>query len=240
MESCVDDDPNAFEPNGLITFAVNLPPTSQQSKRAAKDAFTQACREAMLAFPVILYGEVKVRIEWSIHEQDRYETDAAPDVDNILKPLLDGLHGPDALLIDDCQIQEVSCSWIDSPSREQSVSIEIRHRPDDWLRRDKLRFVEFKNCLCMPVIESAPTKVKLSLLQAWERAFGTRDMLLQSGWDWYSAQSVMPILRPFHKSRVIKKFTVVPFEEIKRELVAEAAKAFSDDLANNSQPRNPY
>jgi len=47
-------------------------------------------------------GDVKVSIEWTLHEQDPYESDAAPDVDNILKPLLDVLCGPDGILIDDC------------------------------------------------------------------------------------------------------------------------------------------
>ncbi|MGD0941576.1 MAG: RusA family crossover junction endodeoxyribonuclease [Terracidiphilus sp.] len=207
-----------FEPTGLISFVIALPPTSQQSKRATKDAFTGACRQAMEAFPITLHGEVKIHIEWSIHEQDRYETDAAPDVDNIIKPLLDGLQGPEALLVDDCQVQEVACSWIDSPIRDQSVSITIRHRPDDWFRRGKLRFAEFSKCLCMPLAEDASKEAQLLLLEAWEMMFKTRDALLALGWDWYSAQGVMSIVRPFHKSRVVKKFAVVPVDELKREI----------------------
>jgi hypothetical protein len=37
----------------------------------------------------LLSGDVQVGIEWTLHEEARYEQDAAPDVDNILKPLLD-------------------------------------------------------------------------------------------------------------------------------------------------------
>ena len=66
-----------FEPTGLISFVIALLPTSQQSKRAAKDAFTRACRQAMEAFPITLHGEVKIHIEWSLHERDRYGTDPA-------------------------------------------------------------------------------------------------------------------------------------------------------------------
>jgi Holliday junction resolvase RusA-like endonuclease len=215
----LDTKQNGFEPTGIISFRVNLAPTSQQSKRAVKDDFTKACKEAMAKFPVILYGEVKVDIGWYIHEQDRYETDAAPDVDNILKPLLDGLYGPDSLLIDDCQVQEVSCRWIDSATHDQSVDIEIRHRPDDWLRRDSLSFVEFDNCLCMPMSDSTPREAKILLLEAWKLAFAKREALLQKKWDWYSANSVMPIIRPFHKSRVIKRFKVISVDAMMRELV---------------------
>jgi Holliday junction resolvase RusA-like endonuclease len=210
-----------FEPSGLISFVIGLPPTSQQSKRATKDAFTRACRQAMEAFPITLHGEVKIHIEWSIHEQDRYETDSAPDVDNIIKPLLDGLQGPDSLLIDDCQVQEIVCNWIDSPVRDQALSISIRHRPDDWFRRGKLRFVEFQKCLCMPLIEDGAREAQLLLLETWEMMFKTRDALLASGWDWYSAQGVMSIVRPFHKSRVVKKFPIVLLGQLKQELKEE-------------------
>lgn len=216
----VESEQNEHTPTGIISFRVNLAPTSQQAKRSVKDEFTKACKEAMMKFPVVLYGEVKVDIEWYIHEQDRYETDAAPDVDNILKPLLDGLHGPGALLIDDCQVQEVSCRWIDSATHEQFVEIEIRHRPDDWLLRESFFFVEFENCLCMPLIDSAPREAKVLLLEAWRLAFAAREALLQKKWDWYSANGVMPIIRPFHKSRVIKRFKVISVDTMMRELVS--------------------
>ena len=79
----VKSEQNEYTPTGIISFRVNLAPTSQQAKRSVKDEFTKACKEATMKFPVVLYGEVKVDIEWYIHEQDRYETEAAPDVDNI-------------------------------------------------------------------------------------------------------------------------------------------------------------
>jgi hypothetical protein len=75
----MDSEQNGYGPTGIISFRVNLAPSSQQSKRAVKDDFTNACKEAMTKFPVTLYGEVKIDIVWCIHEQDRYETDAAPE-----------------------------------------------------------------------------------------------------------------------------------------------------------------
>ena len=71
-------------------------------------------------------------IEWTVHEQDRYESDAAPDVDNILKPLLDGLCGPEGVLIDDCQVQAVDCRWIDWTLREQPVRTDTLGPIEDW------------------------------------------------------------------------------------------------------------
>ena len=52
-----------LEPTGLISFVIVHAPTSQQSKRATKDAFTRACKQAMEAFPITFHGEVKIHIE---------------------------------------------------------------------------------------------------------------------------------------------------------------------------------
>src|SRR5207244_5710585 len=53
-------------------------------------------------FGRLLTGEVAVEVEWVLHERYRWESGlmlTTPDVDNIVKPLLDALCGPDALLI---------------------------------------------------------------------------------------------------------------------------------------------
>ena len=101
---------------------------------------------------------------------------------------------------------------------DQSVSITIRHRQDDWFKRGKLRFVEFSNCLCMPLAEGGPEEAQLLLLEAWETMFERRDALLTSGWDWHSAQGVMSIVRPFHNSRFVRKFPVIPLKKIKLQI----------------------
>jgi hypothetical protein len=71
---------------GRLTFTVEGPPVSQQSRRSEKDAFAAAIRAQMGDCAYLLSGDVRVGIEWTLHEQDRYESDAPPDVDNILKP----------------------------------------------------------------------------------------------------------------------------------------------------------
>ena len=70
----------------------------------------------------------------------------------------------------------------------------------------------------MPMREAVSKEDHLLLLNVWEKMFAVRDALLKLGWDWYSAQSVMPIVRPFHKSRVVKTFPIVLLSELKREL----------------------
>src|SRR6266699_559454 len=147
MSSRVEEPPSP----GRLTFHVEGPPVSQQSRRAEKDAFAAAVREQMGDFGFLLSGDVKVGIEWTLHEQDRYESDAAPDVDNILKPLLDALCGPQGVLIDDCQVQSVDCRWLDWPIREQRVEITIDFLADEWISKDDLCFVHLGSSIYFPI-----------------------------------------------------------------------------------------
>ena len=115
---------------GELKFVVEGPPDSQQSRRSEKEAFSASIRVQMGDCAYLLSGDVKVTIEWTLHEQDRCESDAPSDVDNILKPMLDALGGPGGVLIDDCQVQAVDCRWLDWPMREQRAEIVIRFLAD--------------------------------------------------------------------------------------------------------------
>src|SRR5689334_14388427 len=97
-----------------MTFSVVAEPVSGQAKdRSRRADLKSAIGRLLKPIQYLLSGEVRLSIEWVIHEKERYETDRAPDVDGILKPLLDALTGPDGLIIDDSQVQSVCCSWID-------------------------------------------------------------------------------------------------------------------------------
>jgi Holliday junction resolvase RusA-like endonuclease len=119
-----EDEPRA---SGELEFTISGPPVSQQSTRSEKDKFAELMRKQIGNSPYLLSGDVRVEIEWSLHEQYRYESDAAPDVDNILKPLLDALCGPQGVLIDDCQVQAVDCRWIDWPDPRSSPLVSPGH-----------------------------------------------------------------------------------------------------------------
>jgi hypothetical protein len=86
----------------------------------------------------------------------------------------------------------------------------FRHGPDDWFRRGKLRFVKFSKCVSMGLAKDAPKEAELILFKSLEMTFKTSGTLLFQGWDADSTQGVMSIVRPFHRSRVVKKFAVLP------------------------------
>jgi hypothetical protein len=77
---------------------------------------------------------------------------------------------------------------------------------------------DFENCLCMPLIDSAPREAKVLLLEAWTVASATREALLRKQWDWYSANGVMPII-PHSQVSGHQAFNVVSVDAMMRELV---------------------
>ena len=93
--------------SGEIKFIIDRPPVSLQSKGNRKKKFKEHVAAKVDTAGFLLSGDVSVRIQWSVHEQKRYETCTSADVDNIVKPLLDAICGPKGILIDDNQVQAV-------------------------------------------------------------------------------------------------------------------------------------
>src|SRR5450631_1948406 len=114
------------KPNGdQGRFYVKRPPVSVQAAAESKRRFKDAMRAITKTAEFLLSGDVELRVEWYISETERYETDRAPDIDNIRKPLIDAVVGPDGLVIDDNQIQHVSCSWMDVARESQELVVEL-------------------------------------------------------------------------------------------------------------------
>ena len=145
---------------------------------------------------------MQINIEWLLHERLRYETASSPDVDNILKPLLDALMGPSGIMIDDCQVQSVQCNWIDWDSQFQRVRYDIRFMPGEFVRRRDLVFVGIGGSLYMPLHTDMPIELKLCVLDLWESMMHGRDKLVELTGDYHAGQHVMPIQRPFHISHI--------------------------------------
>jgi Holliday junction resolvase RusA-like endonuclease len=219
MSSRVEEPPS----HGRLTFQVEGPPVSQQSRRTEKDAFAATIRAQVGDCGFLLSGDVKVGIEWTLHEQDRYESDAAPDVDNILKPLLDALRGPQGVLIDDCQMQAVDCRWIDWTLREQRVEITVDFEPDEWIPKNDLYFVHLGSSIYFPINMIGPAAANRILIDGVCRMWSAKEELLKLGADYYAAKRVMSVQRVFHRSRVTR-FPVVDLDVL-REMVERQAAA---------------
>ena len=198
-----------------LSIRIELPPVSLQSSASAKNKFIQAVRAECSNYSFLLSGDVQVEVTWYVHEQQRYETDRTPDVDNILKPLLDGLSGPEGLLIDDNQVQSICCSWIDWTSRDEAVEVSLKFFHDEeWVPRGHFRFVQFDKGLCYPIATYYPRELQEAYVSIFEKGFLTRFEAEKQGMNYDDSRGLMPMARIFHRTR-IGRFPVVTLEEFK-------------------------
>jgi hypothetical protein len=196
--------------SGILEFTVAAAPVAAQAKLKARKAILRdELRKLFVPLKYLLSGEVRVDIEWVIHEKDRYETDAAPDIDAILKPLLDAMSGPDGVLVDDSQVQSVSCRWIDHGSREQCLNFEIRFLPDQWVSKEGLIFVHFGDSLCFPLNDNMPNDLAVRCAETVRSMLDTKRRIEAETEDYYVARQMLPAQRMFHRTRVAQKFKVI-------------------------------
>jgi hypothetical protein len=135
-------------------------------------------------YKFVFTGDVWFDVQWMIHERSRYESDASPDVDNVLKPLIDAFCGPQGLLIDDGQVQAVGCHWVDWTRADERLTVTIKFSPDDWLRKEGLMFVRMDRALCMPVPGGLSRQQLTALLTMYESQFETRRKMENLGADY--------------------------------------------------------
>jgi Holliday junction resolvase RusA-like endonuclease len=202
---------------GELQIQIDLGAVSVQSKAEAKKLLVAAIRNETRSLEYILTGDVSVDIEWLVHERTRYESDTSPDVDNVVKPMLDAFAGPDGLIIDDCQIQSVTVSWIDWAYSEQQLRINFRYSPDEWTRRAGLRFVQFGGALCLPIAEGLTDDMLSTVLDHYERTLVMAQEFEVLSGDYYLSRIVLPVQRLFHRTR-IHGFHVVSLSDARAAL----------------------
>ena len=204
-------------PPGLLAFEINLRPVSLQSSSKLKREVKRQVGEIVEAADYLLSGEVEVGITWILHERERYYGVHSPDIDNILKPLIDAISGPRALLVNDCQVQSVRCHWIDWSSDDHKVQFELRFSPDDWIPKSHLVWVEVKNKLCMPLNTDIPVVGQHLLLESWSKMFSAREEIVSLTNSYSAGKYMMPVQMPFHRAR-LRGYNIVSLKEMKSSL----------------------
>lgn len=189
---------------GFIEFNIAKPPVSlQTNNKNRKTEFKEFVKNFVKKSGFLLSGDIKIQIEWYVYEQKRYETDKSADVDNIIKPLLDALCGSSGVMIDDNQVQSVTCSWVDSYEQgSEQLKVTIRFSPDEFVLKEGLVFIHMGNQICMPINENTPTSFQIDLLKSLQMTILERNNFLDKGIDYYQAKLFMSVQRVFHKSRL--------------------------------------
>lgn len=203
----------------IITLEIEKIPTVQ-SKKKAKDIVIQLIQTELKKFKWIISGSVSVDFIWYLNRVEKQETDKIGDIDNISKPIIDSLIGPDGILIDDSQIKGLYSSWI---SRNQMMidnilRIEIRFNNDYCFSKMNLKFIQYDKAICVPVnldldnIESILLAKATIRLKNFNRKTSTMfkalganvdSYILVSEWDYHRSR-----LNAFNTSDILtlKKF----------------------------------
>lgn len=206
-----------------VFIELPIKPASAQSKGKKKSVVVSKIKEITRSYDFIFSGDVKVDIDWYVHERKRYESDCTPDVDNIIKPILDALYGKDGILIDDSQVQSVSSIWLDCYKDEERFSVRIKsHFPEERLPKNNLLFIKFSNGLCWPfnwplIEDNIPNNFILELLENVEKRIITRDKIMGIDLGYYFASRIMPCQRFFHSSK-IQEFPIEDIGSFKKKL----------------------
>jgi len=150
------DQDNQYHIEEMATASVSLELhfdeiVSAQSRLERKQELTQIIQRELSRFKWLISGRVQIELAWFLHSIQRQETDKVGDIDNITKPILDALTGPDGILIDDSQIGSVHTYWM---SRNEQLSynvlrLSIQFSNDDCLDKHNLVFIQYWNAMCV-------------------------------------------------------------------------------------------
>lgn len=194
----------------------------------AKERIREAVRKQCESTSHLFCGEVYVEIEWLVNERLRWDSPGVlktPDIDNIVKPLIDGLCGQRGVLIDDCQVQSLACSWIDWLSLEHRITVTVRPlHPDDVVRR-RIVGVERDDGFCWIVPEDLPPAGAVLMVSSLNRLRDHYEDLLAAGIPEHDARYIHPIAKRFHRSQVARHgFAVVTSDAYEADMRARAAE----------------
>jgi Holliday junction resolvase RusA-like endonuclease len=218
-------------------------PVSAQGSAQAKKAIRETVKREAERIGRYFVGEVAVQVEWLLHERRRWEGPGVlgtPDVDNVIKPLVDALCGLSGILIDDCQVQSIHCGWIDWPHEDkQQITLTIRPlMQDEWLPRGPLVGIEAEDGFCLPMLDDQPPDGVLLLLDGFERLWGLYEEARQRGIPEEKAALLRPSVRRLHREQFRRHgFPVVPLEEYRSQLRSRMSATTSERAAAGRRAR---
>lgn len=208
-------------------------PVSQGANRKTKASLRELIQGKLQTFNFLLSGDVKIEILWTVHPIKRYESPNAIDMDNIIKPILDSMSGPNGILIDDTQVQEITSYWVDWENMESDkLTVTIKYIEDHLVLKDQLEFVHYGRGLCLPVpkpryldeskrTKESELKFKRMVINKAIKMWDNFQKSVDSGIAWTTAVAVLPQQRVFHSNKVKNNWNVSEPGERLKEIDAE-------------------
>jgi Holliday junction resolvase RusA-like endonuclease len=198
-----------------VQLVLSSVPASVQAKKSRRQQIEIEIKTLLAKVPFLFSGDVGVRIELRRLEQEQYETDSSADIDNVIKPILDSLAGPDGLIVDDNQVQHVQCYWLDHADAPKTV-VTIDNKLGDCVKKGNLVFVHMGKQLYFPIWTAMPKKGLTSILDALTTYRGLRAASEARGLTYEELRCLMPAQRYFHRTR-LGKYRCIELEAAKAE-----------------------
>lgn len=179
-------------------------------------------------------NEIHLEITLHVDVQTVLETDEAADLDNYAKSILDGLKGPNGIMIDDTQVQALTISWIDGYG-PPAFTIAAKGSPDEFVLKpqeffempDGLWYPQGPNLWTAGAAEASDEFNHFADLSIIELMSSTkrraRAEMRKGGADrlraYQQAMYLSTSARGFHRSRIEDGFTMHPQREWQAERV---------------------
>lgn len=192
-----------FVGSAQMRVSTQVDPPSLQASGAVKDAYRAALSKAVAANTTRFFDhDVSVTFTWFVPERRRYRTSSIADLDNVLKPTIDALVGPEGVLFDDNQVQSIQASWrVGMRLGERGFDLKVEAlRLDEFVPRGG-RFVEIRHDLCyyVPAMPAKHARGFVDVLVVMNRE---RERFEAEGWSEDALWGLMPLARPFPRARL--------------------------------------
>ncbi|MDY0913663.1 RusA family crossover junction endodeoxyribonuclease [Rathayibacter festucae] len=222
---------------GVVIVRGSIDPVSLQASGVRRSMFQEVVSAAIEQETSGLFMmDVRVELEWYVPVSTRYETHSIPDLDNVLKPLIDAISGPNRLMIDDNQVQSISAAWMDARVDDVSFFLRITNLDNQPLsRRTGLYFVEVSPGICLPLFDRYRGELNDDQVRFFQFADWSRREAIKAGISADRAASVMPEQRVFPRAR-LGKYKIEKTEFMTKDSYEDLLGDLGDLLGSNRSP----
>lgn len=175
--------------HGTVKFTAHIKPVSTQNNGEQRRAFRKELQKITCNSAFIVTGTCWVAIDYYCQHVKREKNPGVYDIDNIVKPILDGLVGKDGLIIDDVIVNRVLVNWIDTP-HDDHFEVEIEYPDLLYMRKTGLIFLKSASGWCFP--SSSELINSDSYLDMMRAYFNAWDSIATED-DYYDAVWRLPI-----------------------------------------------
>jgi Holliday junction resolvase RusA-like endonuclease len=187
--------------HGNIKFEVRVKPVSLQNKGEKRADFKRELQKITKNSKYIITGICWIAIDYYCQHIKREKNPSVYDIDNIVKPIIDGLVGKDGLLIDDVMVNRVTVNWIDTP-HDDYFEVEIEYPDLLFTDKSSLVFLKSESGWCFP---SALTLIEdINYINLMEIYFRTWDSI-NTEEDYYKNLDNLPIQNFIYYAKIKDK-----------------------------------